>query len=78
MGLPGRQRELEQIHWSPFQPSPEAALRVLPRDELNGSTVDLPKTPVDLVAQLLRRLRRLRNRVPPLARMHKAEPYATL
>src|SRR5437879_4664184 len=46
---PRRLDEFGQIRPSPLQPSPETAAGILPWDELNGSTVDLLKTAIDLV-----------------------------
>jgi hypothetical protein len=33
-----------------LQPGPETAARFLPGDEMNGSTVDLLQTPIDLLS----------------------------
>jgi hypothetical protein len=46
---PKRQGEFEWIRWSPLNPSPQAAARVIPGDELNGATVDLLKTAMNLL-----------------------------
>src|SRR5258708_3563131 len=48
--LPPRLRdEFGQVQLSPLQPRPEAPAGVLPRHQLNGATVDLPKTAMDLL-----------------------------
>jgi hypothetical protein len=47
---PKQQDEFERIRWSPLQPSPKATARVIPVDELNGSTVDLLKTAMNLLS----------------------------
>jgi hypothetical protein len=37
------------MRWSLLQPGPETAARFLPGDEMNGSAVDLLKTPKDFL-----------------------------
>ena len=46
---PKRQSEFEPIRYSPFELSPQASARVIPGCELNGSTVDLLKTAMNLL-----------------------------
>jgi hypothetical protein len=35
------------MRWSLLQPGPETAARFLPGDQMNGTAVDLLKTPMD-------------------------------
>ena len=46
---PKRQSEFEPIRYSPFELSPQASARVIPGCELNGSTVALLKTAMNLL-----------------------------